>query len=158
MPDVSLVVLTLMFGWFAFFDGIAAVWNAISSRKDDDSWWVLLLIGLAGIGIGIVTFKDPSVTALSLQFYIAIWAIATGLLELVAAMSLRKVVQGEFWLGLAGLLSIAFGWVLIARPSVGAMAVLSLIGGYAIVFGMTLIILAFRARGFVDRVVDAVKA
>jgi uncharacterized membrane protein HdeD (DUF308 family) len=115
----------------------------------------LLLGGLAGIGVGLLAFFNPAATALALLFYIAIWAIATGLLQIVAAVRLRKEIEGEFWLGLAGLASIAFGVLLVARPGAGALAVLWLISAYAIAFGVMLVLLAFKTRGFVKRVKTA---
>lgn len=118
----------------------------------------MLLAGLAGIGVGVLTFFNPGVTALTLLVYIAIWAIATGLLEIVAAIRLRKEIEGEFWLVLAGLASVGFGMLLVARPEAGALAVLWLIAAYAIVLGAILIFLAFEARGFVKRVKAAVTA
>ena len=116
----------------------------------------MLLAGLAGIGVGVLTFFNPGVTALTLLVYIAIWAIATGLLEIVAAIRLRKEIEGEFWLVLAGLASVGFGMLLVARPEAGA--VLWLFAAYAIVLGAILIFLAFEARGFVKRVKAAVTA
>src|SRR5262245_29649526 len=123
-PQISLTALVLVFGAFAFVDGIATVVTAIGGRKNNESWWVLLIGGLAGIGVGILTLFNPRATALALLFYIAIWAIATGLLEIVAAIRLRKEIEGEVWLGLAGVASIAFGVLLVARPRDGALAVL----------------------------------
>src|SRR4029450_2497113 len=156
-PGISLVTLTLLFGAFAFIDGIGSVVTAIGGRNDYENWWVLLLMGLAGIGVGVLTFLSPGTTALALLYYIAIWAIARGLLGPVTAIHLRKEIEGEFWLALAGLASIAFGVLLIARPGAGALAVLWLIGCYSIALGVILVILAFETRGFVNRVTTAVK-
>jgi uncharacterized membrane protein HdeD (DUF308 family) len=85
-------------------------------------------------------------------FYIAIWAIVTGVLQVVAAIVLRKEVQGEFWMLLGGLASVAIGLFLIARPGEGALAVLWIVAAYAVAFGATLIILAIKARGFAKQV------
>ncbi len=150
-PQISLAALVLLFGAFALADGLANVVTAVGGREEHESWWVLLLAGLAGIGVGILTFFNPGVTALALLIYIAIWAIATGLLEIVAAIRLRKEIEGEFWLVLAGLASVVFGLLLVARPEAGALAVLWLIAAYAIVLGAILIFLAFETRGFVKR-------
>lgn len=151
-PGISLVALVLVFGGYALADGIANVVTAIGGRKNNEGWWMLLLGGLAGIGVGILTLFSPGTTALALLFYIAIWAIATGLLELVAAIRLRKEIEGEIWLGLAGIASILFGVLLAARPGTGALAVLSIIAVYAIVFGVILLLLAFKTRGFIKQV------
>lgn len=151
LPGISLLTLTLLFGAFAMADGVASIISAFGGRREHEHWWVLLLAGLAGIGAGVLTFFNPGLTTLVLVFYIAIWAIATGLLEVVAAVRLRKEIEGEFWLALAGLVSVAFGVMLMARPSAGALALVWLIAGYAIVFGSILIALSFRARRFVRR-------
>jgi uncharacterized membrane protein HdeD (DUF308 family) len=157
-PGISLVSLVLLFGAFALADGFGNVVTAIGGRREHENWWVLLLAGLAGIALGVLTFFNPAVTALALLFYIAIWAIATGLLQIVAAIRLRKEIEGEFWLGLGGLASVAFGMLLIARPGAGALTVLWLIAAYAIAFGVIHIILAFKARGFAKRVEAAATA
>jgi len=150
-PGISLASLVLVFGAFALFDGIMSVVSAFGGRKEHESWWVLLLAGLAGIAVGVLTFMNPAATALALLFYIAIWAIATGLLQIAAAVRLRKEIQGEFWLGLAGFASILFGLFIAARPGEGALAVLWLIAAYSVAFGLMLVILAFQARSFVKR-------
>jgi uncharacterized membrane protein HdeD (DUF308 family) len=154
-PGISLVALTFMFGAFALVDGIATLVTAIGGRRENENWWVLLLVGFCGVAAGIVTFLAPGITALALLFFIATWAIATGVLEIVAAIRLRKEIRGEFWLALAGALSVAFGVLLIANPGAGALSVLWLIGFYAIVFGLSLILLSLKVRGFVNRVVAA---
>jgi len=154
-PGISLVSLTLALGVILFIDGVIEVANAVSGRKEHDDWWVLLLVGLAGIVIGILTFYNPQVTALDVVYYVAIWAIATGLLEIVAAVRLRRQIEGEVWLILAGLASVVFGGLLIARPGVGALTILWLIATYAVVFGVVLLLLAFRVRSGVKRIAGA---
>jgi len=150
-PALSLVALTLLVGALFLVDGVTNIVSAVGGRREQENWWVLLLVGLAGIGVGILTFLNPAITGLALLFYIAIWAIATGLLEIAAAIRLRKEIQGEFWLILAGILSVAFGVLLMARPAAGALAVLWLIGAYALGFGIVLVILSVQARGFAKR-------
>jgi uncharacterized membrane protein HdeD (DUF308 family) len=154
-PGISLVSLTLALGAIMFIDGVIEVSNAISGRKDHDDWWVLLLIGLAGIGVGVLTFYNPAVTALAVVLYVAIWAIATGLLEIVAAVRLRKQIQGEFWLILAGLASVVFGVLLTTNPGAGALTLLWLFGGFALVFGVLLVLLAFKVKGVANRLTHA---
>ena len=147
-PGISLAALVLLFGAYSMADGILGIWTAIIGRKDHEDWWVLLLEGLLGIGVGVLTFLVPGITALALLFYIAIWAIATGVLEIVAAIRLRKDIKGEWALILAGLASVVFGVLLVAQPAAGALALLWLIASYAIVFGVLLVVLAFKARSF----------
>ncbi len=154
-PAISLVMLALLFGLMFLIDGVLNVINGFAGRKEQENWWVLLLAGLAGIGVGVLTLMNPAITSLALVFYVAIWAVATGLLEIVAAIRLRKEIRGEFWLVLAGIVSVAFGVLVMARPGVGALAVLWLIALYAIVFGVTLLVLAFSARSFKKRITAA---
>jgi uncharacterized membrane protein HdeD (DUF308 family) len=149
-PGISLAALVLLFGAYSMADGILSVWTAIAERKEREHWGLLFVAGLLGIGVGILTFLVPGITALALLFYIAIWAIATGVLEIVAAIRLRKEIEGEWLLILSGLASVVFGVILMAQPGVGALAVLWLIATYAIVFGVLLVILAFKARSFVS--------
>src|SRR5262245_47575343 len=101
-PLISLVTLTLLFGAFAFVDGIGNVVRAFGGRLANDRWWVTLLAGLCGIVVGVLTFFNPGTTALALLFFIAIWAIVIGALEVVTAFRLRKEIEGEFWLILGG--------------------------------------------------------
>lgn len=155
MPGISLASLVLVFGAFSMADGILRIWTAFSHSGDSESRWVLVLAGLIGIGIGVVTMIAPDVTAIALIFYIAAWAIATGALEIMAAIRLRKVIDDEWLLALAGLASVAFGIIILLRPRAGALALLWLIGSYAIVFGVVLLIFAFKARAFMHRLTRA---
>ena len=146
LPGLSLAALVLLFGAYVTADGILGVWTAIAGRKDHEHWWVLLLWGLLGIAVGLLTFLVPGLTALVLLFYIAIWAIAIGVLQIVAAVRLRKEIQGEWLLILGGVVSVVFGVLLVARPAAGALAVLWLIATYAVVFGVLFVLLAFKMR------------
>jgi len=154
-PGISLLSLTLALGIVIFADGILNVGNAFAGRHVHDDWWVLLLVGLTGIGVGLLTFYNPQATALALVFYVAIWAIATGLLQIAAAIRLRKQISGELWLILAGLASVVFGVLLITRPAAGALTLIWLFAVYAIAFGVLLILLALRVRRGVKRITAA---
>ena len=150
-PGLSLTALVLVFGAYCMADGVLTLSVALAGPKQQEYWWLLLLEGLVGIGVGILTMMAPGVTGLALLFYIAIWAIATGVLEIAAAIRLRKEIEGEWLLLLAGVASVIFGGMLIWQPAAGALTVLWLIGSYAIVFGVLLLVLAFKARGFVAK-------
>ena len=151
-PGISLAALVLLFGAYALMDGVLAVWTALSGRKEYDGWWVLLLIGLLGIGVGVMTFATPGLTAYALLLYIAIWAIFRGVLEIATAIRLRKEIEGEWVLVLGGVISVAFGALILARPGAGALAVLSLIAIYAVLVGILLVMLAFKLRNLGSRV------
>jgi uncharacterized membrane protein HdeD (DUF308 family) len=150
-PAISLAALVLLFGVYTLADGVLGVWTAISGRRDHEDWWILLLWGLLGVGVGLIALWAPGITALVLLFYIAIWAIATGVLQIVAAVRLRKAIEGEWWLVLAGVASVIFGVLLMAQPGVGALGLLWLIATYAVVLGILEVILAFKVRSFVGR-------
>ena len=148
LPGISLTALIFLFAIYALADGVLSIWMSIEGRELDESWWVLLLEGLLSVGIGIVTFAAPAITAIALLFYIAVWAIGIGLLEIVAAIRLRKQIDGEWALALRGVISIALGVLLMARPGAGALAALWIIGTSAVLFGALLVILSFEARSF----------
>jgi uncharacterized membrane protein HdeD (DUF308 family) len=145
-PAISLAALVLLFGAYAFADGVLSIVGAVR-RRGADRWWVLLLHGILGIGAGIVTLLLPGITAIMLLFVIAAWAIVGGALQIAAAIRLRKVITGEWLLALGGILSVAFGVLLVLFPGPGALALVIWIGAYAFVLGILLLVLGFRLRG-----------
>jgi len=146
-PGSAFAAIVLLFGAYAFVDGVFAI-IALFRGAGKDRFWMLVLEALVGIGIGVLTIAQPSLTALALLYYVGIWAILHGIFELVAAIRLRKEITGEFWLGLAGVLSIAFGVLLFVTPGPAALALTIWIGAFALVFGVTLLLLALRLRRF----------
>ncbi len=146
-PAISLAALVLLFGAYAFADGVFAIASAVRQRATTDRWWMLLLEGLVSIGAGLVTLFLPGITALVLLYIIAGWAVATGILELVAAVRLRKEIKHEWLLALSGIASVAFGVLIALFPGAGALALVIWIGAYAFVFGALLVGLGFRLRG-----------
>lgn len=145
-PGITLAALILMFGAYAIVDGVFTVVAAIAHRHGRPYWFALLLGGLLGIAAGIVTFAMPGVTALVLLAVIAAWAIVTGIAEIVAAIRLRKVIAGEWLFVFSGLLTVTLGVVLLARPGVGALAMVLWIGAWALVSGIVLTVFGFRLR------------
>ena len=137
-PGITLATLVIFFGAYILVDGIFGMVGAIGSWGNRDDHWLLLLEGLLGVGIGILTFRAPQVTGMVLLMFIAAWALATGVLEIVAAIRLRKEIQGEIWLILSGLASVVFALVLMIFPAAGALSLLWLISIYAVVFGIVL--------------------
>lgn len=145
-PGITLLVLTMLFGAYALVDGIFAVVAAVSAPEGQKRWWVTLLEGIVGIIVGVLTFFMPGLTALGLLHLIAIWAIITGIFEIVAAIRLRKQITGEWLLILSGAVSVLFGLLIVLMPGAGALAVVWWIGAYTIVFGILFIVLSFRLR------------
>jgi uncharacterized membrane protein HdeD (DUF308 family) len=145
-PGMTLVMLLTLFGAFALVDGVFDVFHAFGGRKEDDHWWVLLLEGLLGIAIGVITFQAPEVTATVLILYIGFWAMATGVLRIILAVRLRKEIKGEWWMALSGLAGIVFGLFMVARPGAGALAVLWLVAIWAVVGGVCLVIFSFKVK------------
>jgi len=146
VPGLTLTALVLLFGAYALVDGAFNIIAAVRRRAGDPPWWVLLLEGIVGVAAGVVTFVLPGLTAVTLVYIIAAWAIVTGVLEIVAAVRLRRQLTGEWWLLLGGVLSVVFGVVVMLAPAAGALAMVLWIGAYAIVFGALLLALAFRLR------------
>ncbi len=146
-PRATLLTLVLIFGAYALVDGIFAVVAGIASYGRSERWWAILLEGLAGIALGLLTLFWPGATSLVLLYFIAAWAILTGIFEIAAAIRLRREITGEWLLILSGALSILFGLVLVFFPGAGALSLIWLIAAYAIVFGLMTILFAFRLRG-----------
>ena len=145
-PRITLAILVLLFGAYALVDGVFAIVAAVSAPKELRKWWMLLIEGLIGVGVGVVSFVWPWITALALLWLIAFWAVLTGILEIGTAIQLRKVIEGEWLMILSGILSILFGLLLVVMPGAGALAVIWIIGLYAMIFGVLLVALAFRMR------------
>lgn len=145
MPAITLGVLVLLFGVYALAEGIVLLAMSFN-RPRTQHWWITLLQGLVGIGAGIVTFVWPGITAVALLAIIAVWALITGILEIVGAVRLRKEIRGEWLLILSGILSLVFALILFSNPAAGALALVWVIGLYAVVFGILLMVLGFRVH------------
>ena len=150
-PGPALEVLVRLFGAYALVDGIFAVVAAVSGSRGRGMRWLVLLEGIAGIAIGIISIIWPGITALALLYFIAAWAIITGIFEIMAAVELRQEITNEWFLAISGALSVVFGLLLLLLPGAGALAVIWLIGAYALLFGVLLIVLAFQLRAWGER-------
>ena len=145
-PGITLEVLVLLFAFWALFDGVLALIGSVGAAEAREPWWPLVFIGLLGIAAGVVTLRWPGITALALLLVIAYWSIFRGILEIIAAVRLRQLVQREGWLILGGIASIAFGVLLIIYPGPGLLSVIWLIGLYSVIFGIALLMLGFRLK------------
>lgn len=146
-PGITLVALVMLFGAYAVVDGLFAFGGAYRAAENSQSVWPFLLEGLLGVVAGLAAFVWTDITAAVLVYLIAAWAIVTGAVEVYSAFQLRKEITDELWLGAGGVVSILFGLLVVAMPSSGALAVVWLIAAYAVVFGLTLLGLAWRMRG-----------
>jgi uncharacterized membrane protein HdeD (DUF308 family) len=147
-PGITIGALVLLFGVYAFVDGIFSLVGAIRAIRSHERWGALVFEGIAGIAAAAITVLWPAITALALVYIIAAWALITGGMEIAAAVRLRQYISGEWLLALGGVASIIFGLVAIILPLVGALAIALIIGVYAIVFGAILIALGMRLRSW----------
>ena len=153
-PFSALFALTLIFAVYTLVDGIFSAISAFRRMGHGRHWGAMLLRGLLGIAVGIIFIVTPiamTITyALLTVFLIAGWAIIAGGLEIIAAIRLRKEIEGEWLLALSGLLSLLLGlfvlYLALANPHVSVAMLGWGIGFYALVTGVTLLILAMRLR------------
>jgi uncharacterized membrane protein HdeD (DUF308 family) len=149
-PGATIVVLVLLFGAYAFINGLFLLIGSLSGRISRDHKWLTMVEGMAGILIGIITFFYPGLTAASLLFLIAIWALVTGIMEIITAISMRHQIEHEWLQGISGVLSLIIGVVFLAFPIAALATIAFLIGIYALVIGVVMLVLAFRLRRLAD--------
>jgi uncharacterized membrane protein HdeD (DUF308 family) len=147
-PGLTLIVLITLFAAFMLIDGVSLL--VALFRGDTATRGHRLAVGLMGvlsIGAAIVAVAVPGLTALALLYLVAFWAIALGISQLITAFRLRRDVSGEVWLVLGGLLTIVFGVLLLAFPGTGLVSLIWLVGAWAIAYGFTSLVVAWRLRG-----------
>jgi uncharacterized membrane protein HdeD (DUF308 family) len=149
-PEFGLALLVGLFAAWAIVDGINGLLTGIRTRNQDRSWWLEIIEGVVSLVAGGIALALPRFAADVLILLIAAWAVLTGVIEVALAIRLRRVIEGEAWMGLAGVASILFGVLIVVFPAAGALSIAWLIGSAAIVFGAFLILLGFRLRD-VDR-------
>ncbi len=149
VPGPTLVALIAVFAAYAIIDGVLAI-VAGAMSPGGPRWWILLG-GIAGVAIGLFTIYSPGTTAIALAILIGVWSIVTGVAEIVAAYTLRRVIDGELLIAVSGVVSVAFGVLLVVSPGTGVLAILWLIGFYAIFAGVMYLAMAFRLRSLGNR-------
>ncbi len=147
-PGITLAALVFLFAGYALVDGVVSLAGAVRAVAAHERWGALLLEGIFGIAAAIITVLWPAITALSLVYIIGAWAMVTGVLEIVAAVRLRRHISGEWLLLLGGIASVLFGVLVIAAPLAGALVIALWFGAYALVFGVILVALGFRLRSW----------
>lgn len=147
-PAPTLAVLVLLFGAYAFVDGVALL---VALARGDvlarAHKWTTGIMGVLGIAVSIATLMWPGITALTLLYLVAFWAITMGILQIVAAIEFRREIDGEFFVVLGGILSIVFGGLLVAFPGTGLLSLVWLVGFYAELFGFSSLGIAYRLHG-----------
>jgi uncharacterized membrane protein HdeD (DUF308 family) len=146
LPGLTLFMLVITFGIYTLFDGVVEIWSGFSHRETNDRWWVEILIGVAGVVAGILIMALPGVTAVVAIYFIGAWMVVTGVLQIISAVRLRAEIANEWWLILSGVLSVVVGLYFLVFPGDGAVSLVWIIGIYAILFGVMMVVLSFQAR------------
>jgi uncharacterized membrane protein HdeD (DUF308 family) len=144
-PGLTLFVLLVCFGVYAMLDGLLAIVAGI--RASGGRKWLLLAEGALGVLAGLVVLFWPGTTALVVVYVISAWAIFTGLLKVVMAVAFRREIESGWLMILGGVLSMVFGVILGAMPGAGLVTLVWLIGIYALILGVALVVLGFLDRG-----------
>jgi len=146
-PGITVLALVVLWGFYAVIDGITGLSMAFTARRvPDPHRWLYGLLGLAGLIAGLIAIFWPAITALVLLVIIASWAVVAGVVQLIAAFRLRKEITGEWFLALSGVVCIVLGVLLFTQPATGAVALVVAIATFALVWGVSLILLGFRLR------------
>jgi len=144
-PGLTLLTLVLFYGAFSLLDGAFSIAAAVKGGAPMPRWW-LALVGLLGIGVGVITLFWPQITGFVLLLFIAGWAIASGVLQIIGAIKLRQEIEGEWLLIASCVLSVLFGIGVILFPGAGALSLALVIGAFAVAYGVLLIGFALRLK------------
>jgi uncharacterized membrane protein HdeD (DUF308 family) len=150
-PGITLHALVLVFGVYVLLRGALLIFAALDHKAVSQQWGLLLIEGIISVLFALVAFIWTGITALALLLLIAAWALLSGILEIVAAIQLRKLLKGEWVLGLIGIISILLAFILLIQPEQGALAVVTVIGFYAIFGGILMLYLAYKLRRLPDQ-------
>lgn len=154
MPEGAVLALTIVFGAFSFVDGVFALWSGYKNMRRGESWGWLIFGGVLGIATGLIVLVAPLLATIVLATFlwasIAFWSAFSGIAEIVTAIRLRKEIEGEIWLVLSGLVSVALSmavtWMLLTRPVESFLALGWLLSFYAAFFGVMMVLLSLRLR------------
>jgi uncharacterized membrane protein HdeD (DUF308 family) len=153
VPGITIAVLVTIFGFYALFDGIFAIISTIKAVQGHRRWGAFLFEGVVGILFGLYAIVFPIAAAAAFVTFVAVWAVFTGILEITAAIRLRRHIQGEWILIVVGVLSVLLGLTLVAAPVSGAVFLVWVLASYGLIFGVLLITLGFRVRRLPESVV-----
>jgi uncharacterized membrane protein HdeD (DUF308 family) len=144
-PGATILSLVLLFSAYMLVDGLFSLYAAIRAGMRHERWGMLLLQALASIATGAIAFLWPGITVVAFVLLIAAWSIVSGCLMLGAAFRIDQD-HGRWWLALGGFASLAYGILMIMAPLIGAVVLTWWMGAWALVFGIALIVLAFKLR------------
>jgi uncharacterized membrane protein HdeD (DUF308 family) len=145
-PGGTAIALVYVVAAYFIVSGLAAIFAGVS-LTGVGHWWAMILLGIVQAGLGVMMLAEPGIGPLSLAYLFSIWMISTGLTEISSAIALRNVIENEFWLGLFGAITLAFGVYVVIRPDLGLLALVYTVGFYGIFAGISLIGFAFRIKG-----------
>jgi uncharacterized membrane protein HdeD (DUF308 family) len=144
-PAITLAGLAILFGAYALTDGVLAI-GVASRRGDNPHRWLLLLDGVLGVGTGIVTLLWPGIGLLALIFVVAFRAITIGVLQIGASWQLRRAISAPWLYAFGGVVTVIFGITMLAMPGISAYVLVTMLGVYAIFFGVAFLGLAYATR------------
>ncbi|WP_336486177.1 HdeD family acid-resistance protein [Methylobacterium nigriterrae] len=145
-PLATILTLVIFFAAYMLVDGVFGIIASVRAAQRNERWGFLLLEGLVDILVGAAAFLMPAAAVWAFVYLVALWALVSGGLMLAAAFRLH-LHYGRWWLALGGVISILFGLALLINPGMSAVVLTWWMGGYAVAFGVMLLILAFRLRG-----------
>lgn len=137
-PAVTVLALALLFGVYALVNGISTITAAF---RDDGLFhrWLVALSGVLSVAAGVIALFWPGITVLALTLVVGVWALATGISEIVAAVRLRRVLAHKAYLVITGILSVIAGVLLVWHPLAGALGIAIVVGIYAVLYGLLMI-------------------
>ena len=145
MPGATMLSLVLVFAAYMLVDGILAIVSAVRAARHREKWGWLILEGIVNIITAVIAVLLPGLTVVAFVLLVAFWALLSGGLLLGAAFRL-KADHGRGWLIFGGIVSIIYGALLVIAQLIGAIVLTWWLGAYALIFGIALLILAFKLR------------
>lgn len=150
-PGITAATLVFWIAIFLFIDGLLALFAVIRDWKAREDKWLGVLEGALGIVLAILMFRAPELTLLFVVMYVGIWAIISGISRVAMAIQLRKEIEGELWLAISGVISVLFGILIIAQPGIGVATLMWMLGLFAVLAGIVLIIIGLKVKKFSGR-------
>jgi uncharacterized membrane protein HdeD (DUF308 family) len=150
LPGATMLSLVIVFAIYAFADGVVGIVSGVRAAQAGERWGVLVFEGLVNIAVAVIAVLWPGITVVAFVLLVAVWAILTGALELAAAFRLGTE-DGRWWLVGGGLVSLVYGALLVVAPLIGAVVLTWWLGTYALIFGVSLVVLAFKLKARLDK-------